>query len=70
MLRGCGVADELSGDPMTGDAISELYDLPGRPEASEFERITDAWRPYRMWATVLVRVGLERSRLGRSYRRG
>jgi hypothetical protein len=30
--------------------------------------ITDRWRPYRMWATVLLRVGWERARPGRSYR--
>ncbi len=70
LLRGCGVVDELPGDPMTGEAIAELYDLAGPPDAPEFERITDAWRPYRMWATVLLRVGMERSRPGRSYRRG
>jgi DNA-3-methyladenine glycosylase II len=70
LLRGCGIADELPGDPMTGEAIAELYDLPGPPDAEAYERITDGWRPYRMWATVLLRVGLERSRPGRSYRRG
>jgi DNA-3-methyladenine glycosylase II len=70
LLRGCGIVDELPGDPMTGAAIAELYELPGPPDAAAFERITDAWRPYRMWATVLLRVGMERSRPGRSYRRG
>ncbi|HYC07376.1 MAG TPA: DNA-3-methyladenine glycosylase 2 family protein [Candidatus Binatia bacterium] len=70
LLRGCGVVDELPGDPMTGEAIAELYGLPGPPDAETFARITDAWRPYRMWATVLLRVGLERARPGRSYRRG
>jgi DNA-3-methyladenine glycosylase II len=70
LLRGCGVVDELPGDPMTGEAIAELYGLPGPPDAEEFARITDRWRPYRMWATVLLRVGMERASPGRSYRRG
>lgn len=69
LLRGCGVVDELPSDPMTGEAVVELYGLPGPPDADAWRRITDGWRPYRMWATVLLRVGMERARPGRSYRR-
>ena len=67
LLRGCGVVDELPRDPLSRDAITELYGLDTLDDAGWAE-ITDRWRPYRMWATVLLRVGWERARPGRSYR--
>jgi DNA-3-methyladenine glycosylase II len=70
LLRGCGVVDELPGDPLSRDVIGELYGLGGPADDAALAEITDRWRPYRMWATVLLRVGWERSRPGRSYRRG
>ena len=69
LLRGCGVVDELPSDPMTAEAIGDFYGLPGPLDAATWHRITDGWRPYRMWATVLLRVGMERARPGQSYRR-
>jgi DNA-3-methyladenine glycosylase II len=70
LLRGCGIADELPGDPLSRDVIGELYELGGPADDEALAEITDRWRPYRMWATVLLRVGWERSSPGRSYRRG
>jgi DNA-3-methyladenine glycosylase II len=67
ILRGCGVVDELPRDPLNRDAIAELYSLDSLDDATWTE-ITDKWRPYRMWATVLLRVGWEREQPGRSYR--
>jgi DNA-3-methyladenine glycosylase II len=67
LLRGCGVVDEVPKDPMNRDAIAELYGLESLDDAA-WREITDRWRPYRMWATVLLRVGWERDRPGRSYR--
>jgi DNA-3-methyladenine glycosylase II len=69
LLRGCGVVDELPSDPMTAEAIGDFYGLPGPLDSATWNRITDGWRPYRMWATVLLRVGMERARPGQSYRR-
>ena len=66
-LRGCGVVDEMPRDPLDRSAIAEMYGLAELDEAT-WTSITDRWRPYRMWATVLLRVGWERSRPGRSYR--
>jgi DNA-3-methyladenine glycosylase II len=68
LLRGCGVVDELPRDPLSRDVIGELYELGGPPDHATWAAITDGWRPYRMWATVLQRVGWERSSPGRSYR--
>jgi DNA-3-methyladenine glycosylase II len=69
LLRGCGVVDELPSDPMTAEAIGEFYGLPSPLSAASWHRITEPWRPYRMWATVLLRVGMERAKPGRTYRR-
>ena len=69
LLRGCGVVDELPSDPLTAEAIGDFYGLPSPLDAASWHRITEGWRPYRMWATVLLRVGMERAKPGRSYRR-
>lgn len=66
-LRGCGVVDELPRDPMNRAAVAEQYGLAEVDDAA-WSEITDRWRPYRMWATVLLRVGWERAQPGRSYR--
>ncbi len=68
LLRGCGVVDALPSEGLTREAVAELDGAPVPDDRAWSER-TDQWRPYRMWATVLVRVGWERSRPGRSYRR-
>jgi DNA-3-methyladenine glycosylase II len=69
LLRGCGVVDELPRDPLSGEVVRELYGRDGPLDDETVASITDKWRPYRMWATVLLRVGWERSSPGRSYRR-
>ena len=40
-------------------AIALAYDLPQPPSARELERISGNWRPYRTWATLLLRTFLE-----------
>jgi DNA-3-methyladenine glycosylase II len=69
LLRGCGVVDELPSEGLTREAVAELDGTAIADDATWAQR-TNRWRPFRMWATVLVRVGWERSRPGRSYRRG
>ena len=68
LLRGCGVADELpSNDDLSVRAASEMY---GRPEMTrdDYVALAEGWRPYRMWATVLLRMGWNREFGSRSYR--
>ena len=68
LLRGCGVADELpSNDDLSVRAASEIY---GRPEMTraDYVALAEGWRPYRMWATVLLRMGWNREFGSRSYR--
>jgi DNA-3-methyladenine glycosylase II len=70
LYRGCGVVDGLpAGDELGGTVIRDLYGLEAVTPA-DVQRITDAWRPYRMWAVVLLRMGWTRSQGANvSYRR-
>jgi DNA-3-methyladenine glycosylase II len=68
LLRGCGIADELpENDEVTTRAVAHLY---GREKVStaEIKEMAEAWRPFRMWAVVLLRVGWNRSAGPTSYR--
>jgi len=69
LYRGCGVADGLPGsDELGRTVIKDLYGLPASTGA-DVERIAEAWRPYRMWAVVLLRMGWTRAQAGSvSYR--
>ena len=67
-LRGCGVTDELpSSEEASLMAARELYGQPDLDRAGLVD-IAEAWRPYRMWATVLLRMGWNRASGPRSYR--
>ena len=70
LLRGCGVVDEIPhNDETTARAVAALYDRPGATP-KDVEELAEAWRPYRMWAVVLLRVGWNREFGPTSYRRG
>ncbi len=64
LIRAVGHADLLPLDePRLAAAAGRLYGL-GRPATTaDLERIGDAWRPYRTWASVLIRVAAERGEL-------
>jgi DNA-3-methyladenine glycosylase II len=67
-LRGCGMADELpENEEASLHAAAALYDRP-TIDREGFNGLAEAWRPYRMWAVVLLRVAWNRSTQGRSYR--
>jgi len=67
-LRGCCMADELpENEEASVRAAAALYERPSVDRES-FAKLADAWRPYRMWAVVLLRVAWNRSTPGRSYR--
>ena len=70
LLRGCGVVDEIpASEDLSRQAAAELYGLPGPADDETYARITDGWRPYRMWCVVLLRVAWSRSHPTASYRR-
>ena len=58
--RGAGVVDELTNDDLTQYAVQKAYGLPQPPDPAQMLEITAAWKPYRMWAEVLLHVWLRR----------
>ena len=72
LTRGCGVPDALPfGDPISRAAVRHFYDLAAEPDDAEWGSIAEAWRPYRMWATVLLHMAWRREGPERpSYRQG
>ncbi len=57
IIRATGFRDVLPADePLAPDLITRLYHLDKPCEPADFERIAEAWRPCRTWATVLVRA--------------
>ena len=72
LLRGCGVADELpTVDGISRDAVRWAYGLDEPPDDATWDRIADGWRPYRMWATVLLHMAWRRAQASTpSYRQG
>jgi DNA-3-methyladenine glycosylase II len=67
-LRGCGMVDELPSSEEV--SLTAARDMFGRPEMSrdQMVELAEEWRPFRMWATVLLRVGGGRQFGRQSYR--
>lgn len=60
LLRGAAAPDELPRhEPRLARAVALAYDLPQPPSPGELERVSGNWRPYRTWATLLLRTFLE-----------
>ncbi|HEY5630481.1 MAG TPA: hypothetical protein VIR16_13325 [Candidatus Limnocylindrales bacterium] len=54
--RGCGVADGVpAADAIGREVIGDLYAIDN-PAPEDVLRLAEVWRPYRMWAVVLLRV--------------
>jgi DNA-3-methyladenine glycosylase II len=62
--RGAGLVDEVTDDEVTREAVMLAYRLPSRPTHADVLTIARAWRPFRMWATVLLHVWLRREQGG------
>jgi 3-methyladenine DNA glycosylase/8-oxoguanine DNA glycosylase len=56
LYRGAGKRDGFTRDDMTRHAIRTAYELAEESTNEEVLAIADRWRPYRMWATVLLHV--------------
>jgi DNA-3-methyladenine glycosylase II len=56
LMRGAGLVDAVTDDDFTPRAIELLYQLPARPDAAAVLERAESWRPYRMWACVLLNV--------------
>jgi len=60
LFRGAGVVDEITNDDLTPYAVQKAYQLAALPNRKELLTIAESWKPYRMWATVLLHVWLRR----------
>jgi DNA-3-methyladenine glycosylase II len=58
LMRGAGLVDAVTDDDLTPRAIQLLYGLDERPNRAVVHQRAEAWRPYRMWALVLLNVWL------------
>jgi len=56
LMRGAGLVDAVTEDDLTPRAIQLLYALPERPDRATVLKRAEGWRPYRMWAVVLLNV--------------
>ncbi len=70
LYRGCGVVDGIpASDELGGTVVRDVYELEA-PTPGDVAQIADAWRPYRMWAVVLLRMAWTRGQGAKvSYRR-
>lgn len=60
VVRGAGEPDHLAtAEPRMARAAALAYGLDAPPSAEELTRRGEAWRPYRSWVGVLLRLGLE-----------
>ena len=58
LMRGAGLVDAITDDDLTPRAIQLLYGLTDRPDRAAVHQRAETWRPYRMWAAVLLNVWL------------
>lgn len=60
-IRAVGFTDVPPADePMLRDLVTQLYHLPEPCTRERFLEIAEAWRPYRTWASVLIRAASAR----------
>jgi DNA-3-methyladenine glycosylase II len=70
VFRGAGVVDEVTDEPLSKQAVQRLYAMDHLPDHAAMLRVADAWRPFRMWALVLLHVWVRREGGGPSARQG
>ena len=62
LLRSTGATDILTlAEPRLPVYVAHFYGLRGPATPAELERIADAWRPFRTWTSVLIRVAGDRA---------
>jgi DNA-3-methyladenine glycosylase II len=60
LLRGAGDPDAVPGqEPRLARAVALAYGLPGPATPEQVVAISESWRPYRTWVTLLLRIQLE-----------
>jgi DNA-3-methyladenine glycosylase II len=57
LLRSTGATDVMTlNEPHLPAYVAHFYGLPAPASRDELERIAEAWRPFRTWTSVLIRV--------------
>ncbi len=70
-IRAVGFTDVLPADePMLLELVGLHYRVDGPVTRAQFEEIAEPWRPYRTWASVLVRAASSRIGVVGAGRRG
>jgi len=60
LLRGAGDPDHAAtAEPRLARATARAYDLPTAPSRTTLARLSQTWRPYRTWVSLLLRTMLE-----------
>jgi DNA-3-methyladenine glycosylase II len=59
-LRGAGIQDVFPEEPISLAALGHLHGLGDRPGPADVARLTEAYRPFRMWVCFLLRVAANR----------
>jgi DNA-3-methyladenine glycosylase II len=60
LLRGAGDPDAVPGqEPRLARAVALAYGLPGPATPEQVLQVSEGWRPYRTWVTLLLRTQLE-----------
>jgi DNA-3-methyladenine glycosylase II len=60
LLRGAGAPDAAPGqEPRLARAVALAYGLPVPATPEQLREISENWRPYRTWVTLLMRTQLE-----------
>jgi DNA-3-methyladenine glycosylase II len=61
VIRGTGFTDVLPvSEPRALALIAQLYGLAEPPSEAQFRDLAEPWRPFRTWATVLIRAAAHR----------
>jgi DNA-3-methyladenine glycosylase II len=64
LYRGAGLADAVPDDEVTKQAFQQAFKLKEVPDHEMVLKLADSWRPFRMWATVLLHVWFRREEGG------
>ncbi len=60
LLRGAGEPDRIpTRETRLALAVALAYRLPAPPSATDLEKLSQNWAPYRTWVTLLLRARLE-----------
>ncbi len=58
--RGAGLVDEVTNDDLTQFAVQAAYKLTELPNHNQVLEIANLWKPFRMWAAVLLHIWVRR----------